>query len=115
MKIALPNDGNMVNQHFGMSKSFVIVTVEDGEIKNTEEISTAELAHQHEGLASLLTEHNVSLVIVGGIGGGAIQGLMQYGLKIIKGASGDYKEVIKKYIDGTLVDSDVTCNHHCSH
>ena len=29
MKIAIPNKGNMVNQHFGMSESFVIATIED--------------------------------------------------------------------------------------
>lgn len=115
MKIALPNVDNMVNPHFGTSKSFVIVTVEDKAIKNTTEISTAELAHQHESLANLLVENGVSVVITGGIGGGAIVGLENCGLKVIKGAVGEYKAVVEKYIEGTLENKNEVCNHHCDH
>lgn len=115
MNIAIPNNGNMVNQHFGMSQSFVIVTVENKEIKNVKEISTVELAHQHDGLAALLVENNVELVIVGGIGAGAVMGLSSHGLKVIKGASGDYKDVVKAYVEGSLVDKNQLCNHHCEH
>ena len=115
MKIALPNKGNMINQHFGMSKSFVIATIEDKKNIYIEEISSVELAHNHQGLADLLVAHGVALVIAGGIGGGAISGLEQNGLKVIKGASGEYKKVIEEYINGTLEDKDVTCNHHGEH
>ena len=72
MKIAMPNNGNMINQHFGMSQSFVIATIEDKKILNIEEISAAELAHQHQGLADLLVKQGATVVITGGIGGGAI-------------------------------------------
>ncbi|OAA93448.1 NifB/NifX family molybdenum-iron cluster-binding protein [Clostridium coskatii] len=115
MKIALPNNGNMVNQHFGMSQSFVIVDVENNKIGNVEEVSTVQLAHQHEGLANLLVKHNVDLVITGGIGGGALMGLQQCGLKVIKGASGEYRDVVQSYIDGKLEDKNELCNHHCEH
>ncbi|GCD10809.1 NifB/NifX family molybdenum-iron cluster-binding protein [Clostridium tagluense] len=115
MKIALPNKGNMVNQHFGKSESFVIATIEDNKIVSVEEISSVELAHQHQGLADLLTAHGATVVITGGIGAGAITGLKQNGLKVIKGASGEYKKVIEEYINGTLEDKDVTCNHHGEH
>lgn len=115
MKIALPNIENMVNPHFGTSRSFVIVDVQDNEIKNVEEISTVELAHQHEGLADLLVKKGASLVIVGGIGGGAIAGLEAYGLSVIKGASGEYRAVVQKYIEGTLENKNEVCNHHCEH
>ncbi|MBZ9686278.1 diguanylate cyclase [Clostridium estertheticum] len=115
MKIALPNKGNMVNQHFGKSESFIIATIEDKKIVCIEEISSVELAHQHQGLANLLASHGATVVITGGIGGGAISGLQQNGLKVIKGASGEYKKVIEEYINGTLEDKDVTCNHHGEH
>lgn len=115
MKIALPNNGSMVNQHFGMSESFVIATVEDKKIVNIEEISAVELAHQHQGLADLLVKNGATVVITGGIGGGAISGLQQNGLEVIKGASGEYKKVIEEYINGTLEDKNVVCNHHGEH
>ena len=115
MKIAIPTNGSMVNQHFGRSESFVIATIEDKKIVNTEEISAIELAHQHQGLADLLVKHGATVVITGGIGGGAISGLKENGLEIITGASGDYKKVIEEYINGTLEDKNVTCNHHGEH
>ncbi|MBU3127807.1 diguanylate cyclase [Clostridium tagluense] len=115
MKIALPNKGNMVNQHFGKSESFVIATIEDNKIVSVEEISSVELAHQHQGLADLLTAHGATVVITGGIGAGAITGLKQNGLNVIKGASGEYKKVIEEYINGTLENKGVTCNHHGEH
>ncbi|MCB2293491.1 diguanylate cyclase [Clostridium algoriphilum] len=115
MKIAIPNNGNMVNQHFGMSKSFVIATIEDKKIVNIEEVSAVELAHQHEGLANLLAKNGATVVITGGIGGGAISGLKQNGLEVITGASGEYKQVIEEYINGTLTDKHVTCNHTGEH
>lgn len=115
MKIALPNVENMVNPHFGTSKSFVIVTIEDNEIKNTEEVSTAELAHQHESLADLLVKKGVTVVITGGIGGGALAGLERFGLEVIKGASGGYRAVIQKYIEGNLENKKDVCKHHCEH
>jgi len=115
MKIAIPNNGSMVNQHFGMSKSFVIATIEDKKILSVEEISAAELAHQHQGLADLLQKQGATVVITGGIGGGAISGLKQNGLEVITGASGEYDKVIEEYINGTLEDKNVTCNHHGEH
>ncbi len=115
MKIALPNIGEMVNPHFGTSKSFVIVTVEDNKIKESEEVSTVQLAHQHEGLADMLVKKGVTQVITGGIGAGAISGLKQYGLKVVKGATGEYKAVVEKFLEGTLEDKNEICQHHCEH
>lgn len=115
MKIAIPNNRKMVNQHFGMSESFVIATIEDKKILTIEEISAAEFAHQHQGLADLLVKNGATVVITGGIGGGAIAGLKQNGLEVIKGASGEYLNVINEYINGTLEDKDVICNHHGEH
>lgn len=115
MKIAIPNNGNMVNQHFGMSKSFVIATVEGKKVLQIEEISAEELAHQHQGLADLLLKQGTDVVITGGIGAGAIESLKQNGLQVIRGASGEYIKVIEEYINGTLEDKNVICNHHGEH
>ncbi|WP_234118750.1 NifB/NifX family molybdenum-iron cluster-binding protein [Clostridium hydrogenum] len=115
MKIAIPNNGSELNQHFGKSKSFMIGTIENGKIEKLEEVSTVELAHQHEGLADLLAKHNVDVVITGGIGMGALQPLKAKGFKVIKGAQGECKDVMESYISGKLEDKNVMCNHHCNH
>ncbi|MBC8062900.1 MAG: NifB/NifX family molybdenum-iron cluster-binding protein [Clostridiaceae bacterium] len=115
MKIAVPNNGNMVNQHFGMSESFIIGTIGDKKIISIEEISAKELSHQHQGLADLLVNQGATVVITGGIGGGAISGLQQNGLQVITGVSGEYKKIIEEYINENLQDKGVTCNHHGEH
>ncbi|MFL0247173.1 NifB/NifX family molybdenum-iron cluster-binding protein [Candidatus Clostridium stratigraminis] len=115
MKIAVPNNGNMVNQHFGMSKSFTIVSVENEIVTKVEEISTEQFQHEHEGLANLLKQHGVDVVITGGIGQGAINGLKINGLQVIRGASGEYMKVIEEYINGKIKDKNITCNHHGEH
>ncbi|KOF56525.1 MULTISPECIES: NifB/NifX family molybdenum-iron cluster-binding protein [Clostridium] len=115
MKIAIPNNGSALNQHFGKSKGFMIGTIENDKIEKLEEVSTVELAHQHEGLADLLAKHNVDVVITGGIGSGALEALRSKGFKIIKGAQGECKDIMESYINGGLEDKDVMCNHHCDH
>jgi len=115
MIVAIPSNGNMVNQHFGRSESFAIVTIEDKKVTKVEEISAAEFAHQHQGLADLLVKHGAETVIAGGIGAGAISGLEQNGLKVIKGASGEYLKVVEAFISGNLEDKNVVCDHHGEH
>lgn len=112
MKIALPKDGNLLNQHFGQSPSFLIASLEKGQVAERQEVSAEVLKHNHAGLSGLFFEQGVSLVIVGGIGGPALQALQQRGLRVIRGASGPIDEVLGKFINGQLEDQDVTCGHH---
>ncbi|MDO5515915.1 MAG: NifB/NifX family molybdenum-iron cluster-binding protein [Clostridium sp.] len=115
MKIALPKNESEINQHFGKSKSFEIITIEDKKIADRKEISAEALQHNHEGLASLLKAEGVSVVITGGIGQGAIEGLKSENLSIIRGASGKIDDIVSSYINGELVDKNVVCNHDHDH
>ena len=72
MKIAMPQNGQILNRHFGHSKSFLIATVEDGQITDRHEISADALQHNHAGLSGLFKSQGVSLAITGGIGGPAL-------------------------------------------
>lgn len=112
MKIALPIEGTMLNQHFGRSKSFAIVTVDGKTITGTEEISSSELQHNHQGLADLLKKSGVDVVIVGGIGAGAVKGIQDNNLGLVRGAKGIYVEVVNQYLNGTLVSNEEVCDHH---
>ena len=115
MKIAMPKDGEMINQHFGRSESFAIITLVDDKIVDTEEVSASSLAHNHGGLANLLLSSDVSIVITGGIGGGMWSALQENGLKVIRGASGKIEDVVKDYLSGKLEDIENSCNHHGEH
>ncbi|WP_050607792.1 NifB/NifX family molybdenum-iron cluster-binding protein [Clostridium niameyense] len=115
MKIAMPKNGENINQHFGKSKSFAVMTIEDDNVKNVKEISAETLQHNHGGLSKLLVEEGVELVITGGIGQGAYDALKQEGLKVIRGASGKIEDVVEKYLNGELQDKKVMCNYHGDH
>lgn len=111
MKIAIPKNEETINKHFGKSESFLIIEVENQETKEIKEISTETLQHNHGGLAQLLVSEGVSLVIVGGIGKGALDALKENGLEIIRGASGKIYDIIQAYLKGELNDKDIVCNH----
>ncbi len=115
MKIAMPKDGEMLNQHFGKSKSFLIVTVENNQMVDKKELSSEVLQHNHAGISSLLLTEGVSLVITGGVGQPMFNALKGQGLEVIKGASGKCEEVLEKYLNGDLEDSNVTCDHQGEH
>ncbi|MDD2620142.1 MAG: NifB/NifX family molybdenum-iron cluster-binding protein [Syntrophomonadaceae bacterium] len=115
MKIGMPKDGESINQHFGQSKQFLIVTVEDGQVVEQKEVGSESLQHNHAGLSGLFLSEGVSLVITGGIGQPALNALTEKGLQVIRGASGRCEEVLGKYLSGELTDKNVICNHHGEH
>ncbi|MEN6324728.1 MAG: NifB/NifX family molybdenum-iron cluster-binding protein [Syntrophomonas sp.] len=115
MKIGMPKDGEFINQHFGKSKQFLIVTLENGQLIEQKEIGGEALQHNHAGLSGLFLAEGVSLVITGGIGQPALNALTEKGLQVIRGASGRCEEVIEKFLRGELADQNVICDHHGEH
>ncbi|EJO5347878.1 NifB/NifX family molybdenum-iron cluster-binding protein [Clostridium botulinum] len=115
MKIAMPKNQEVVNQHFGKSKTFAIATIEGNKVVDIKNISTESLQHNHGGLSSLLAEEKVELVITGGIGQGAYDALIKQGLKVIRGAKGTIEEILHQYLNGELEDKKVMCSHHGEH
>lgn len=117
MKIALPSEGGNVNPHFGKSREFTIVELQDGQIVDRKTISATNLQHNHEGLAGLMTSEKVDVVIVGGIGAMALQALEQSGLRVIYGASGNIDDVVGAFARGELVSQGSGCcsHHHGAH
>ncbi|MFZ5597847.1 MAG: NifB/NifX family molybdenum-iron cluster-binding protein [Bacillota bacterium] len=115
MKIALPYENGQVNQHFGRSREFVILEMENRKVVGRKMVSAESLQHNHEGLADLLSRENVDVVILGGIGPYALQALEQSGLKVMTGASGDVEALAEQYARGELVSRKVVCNHQHEH
>jgi len=111
MKIAMPKNEDMINQHYGKSKSFEIITIEGNKVIQTKELSAQSLEHNHGGLAGLLKEEGVNLIITGGIGQGALDSLKEEKFEIIRGISGKIEDIIKLYLKGELKDKNVVCNH----
>lgn len=115
MKIGMPKNGELLNQHFGQSQQFLIATVENGRVMEQKLIDGQALQHNHGGLSALFKNEGVSLVITGGIGQPALNALTEKGLQVIRGASGRCEDVLAKYLSGELADSNISCSHHGDH
>lgn len=112
MKIAIPESGGQVNAHFGRSTSFAVVEIENDQVVEMEIVSATGLQHNHEGVADILKEKEVSVVIAGGIGAGMRDALESQGFEVLMGASGSVKMVAETYARGDFVSKGSICNHH---
>lgn len=110
-KIAIPTEGEIVNAHFGRSQAFTIFEVQDGKVTGEEHVDAKGFEHQHTGIAQLMKSKGVHVVICGGIGPGAITGLENAGLEVLRGASGLAHNVAQSYAEGTFTSSNAVCDH----
>lgn len=110
MRIAVTYDNGEVFQHFGHSEAFKVYEVEDGKVISSEVISSN--GEGHGALAGLLADQKVDVLICGGIGGGAHDALMENGIEMCAGVSGNADEAVEAYLRGELTDSGVNCDHH---
>ncbi len=111
MVLAVTAEGNEIFQHFGHTKMFKLFTVEDGKVVSRSDLDTS--MSGHEALAVILRQNGVSLLICGGIGGGAKMALQAAGIELIAGAKGDIETAVQEYLAGRLQnDPTVQCSHH---
>ena len=70
MKIAVATDNEMVAEHFGHCKNFMIFNTENNKIVDSETIANP--GHKPGFLPNFLADLGVNVIISGGMGGGAI-------------------------------------------
>jgi predicted Fe-Mo cluster-binding NifX family protein len=114
MKIAVPvTKENKIDSHFGHCESYNIFTVSDtNEITEVKNVASPQGCGCKSDIASVLASDGVSIMLAGGIGGGAINVLNNSGIEVVRGCSGDAKEVVKLYISGLVKDSGRSCHQH---
>lgn len=112
IKIAVATDeSNNVFQHFGKTERFTVYEISGKELISKSTLSSNGSGHSE--LVTLLTEQKVNVLICGGIGMGAMEGLMEAGILVIPGATGDVDVAAAAYLDGSLAESSLpTCDHH---
>ena len=110
MKIAATYDNGNIFQHFGKTEFFKVYEVEDNKVVSSEVISSNGTGHG--ALAGLLADHGISVLICGGIGGGAQAALAEAGVELCSGAQGDVDAAVDAYLKGELVSTGVNCDHH---
>ena len=111
MKIAVTYENGQVFQHFGHTEQFKVYEVENGVVVSSKIVDTN--GQGHGALAGFLSEEKISVLICGGIGGGARNALQEAGIDLYPGASGDADAQVTSFLQGKLqYDPDTMCNHH---
>ena len=117
MKIAVPvTKENQIDGHFGHCESYNIFTLSDkNEITEVKNVASPQGCGCKSDIASVLAADGVTIMLAGGIGGGAINVLNNSGIEVVRGCSGDAKEVVKLYVSGLVKDSGSSCHQHEAH
>ncbi len=109
-KIAIPTKDGMLWPHFGKAPQVTIVTVENGQVKETNVYEAPE--HQHGAMPRFIASHNCTDVLCGGLGGGAVNLLNELGIQVHAGApSIPIDELLAQYLGGTISYGDGSCHH----
>ena len=117
MKIAVPvTNDDQIDGHFGHCEFYSVFTIsEANEISDVSTIPAVEGCGCKSNIAGTLAEGGVSVMLAGGIGGGAINVLNHAGIEVIRGCSGNAAEIVKLYIAGNIRDGGESCAAHESH
>lgn len=118
MIVAFPTqtkDGltSKVFSHFGSAAFFITV---DTDTKVVDSIANRDKDHIHGQCQPLkaLDNQKVDAVVVGGIGGGALMGLNQSGIKVYRAIEGTVADNVALFTAGNLpaIGPDETCAGH---
>jgi predicted Fe-Mo cluster-binding NifX family protein len=113
MKIAVPVHNGFVNDHFGHSDQYKVLSVStDNKILHSEIVKANEGCGCHSGIAEVLASHGVTVMLAGNIGAGAIQHLYTNGIDVVRGCSGLVEDVVTEYLRGNIIDNNQTCHQH---
>ena len=114
MKIAVTYQNGEIFQHFGHTQQFKVYEVADNKVISAAVVDTG--SSGHGALAGVLNALDVDVLICGGIGGGARMALVQAGIRLFGGVSGDADAAVAALLEGKLnFDPDAQCSHHDHH
>ena len=116
MKLAVPTRGNYVDGHFGHCEMYTIFTVdENNKIISSEILPSPQGCGCKSNIAGVLREKGVNVMLAGNMGGGALNVLNNNGIDVVRGCSGDVKQVAEAFLAGSINDSGIGCDHHDHH
>ncbi|MFA6808162.1 MAG: NifB/NifX family molybdenum-iron cluster-binding protein [Eubacteriales bacterium] len=117
MKIALPSRNNLIDSHFGHCEYFTVFTIDDDkkEILAQETIASPAGCGCKSNIAQILAEMGVKYLLAGNMGDGAVNILNNCGIEVVRGCSGDVKEVALNWLKGSVIDSGESCREHDCH
>ena len=121
MKVAVPTRGNVVDDHFGHCEAYTVFTIDENQkIIETEMLPSPQGCGCKSNIASALKEKGVSVMLAGNMGNGALNVLQNQNITVYRGCSGDVRQLVKNFVNGTVTDSGEGCkshaeDHQCNH
>ena len=110
MRIAVASNGTQVTGHFGHCESFIFFDTEDNKIVKEEVVPNP--GHKPGFLPNFLADQGATVVIAGGMGGGAVDIFNERGVEVVLGAQGDAKAAVEAWLRGELQSTGSVCQHH---
>ena len=94
---------SLISHHFGRCPCYVLVDVQDQEIKNVQGIDNPFAQNHQPGMVpGYIQDQGADVMISGGMGRRAIAIFEQYGIHVATGASGTVWAALESYFDGRL-------------
>ena len=122
LRIAAPvTKSAQIDDHFGHCEYYHVFTVSGtNEIVDVQIIKSAQGCGCKSDIAQVLAKQGVTVMLAGGIGNGAIIVLNAAGITVVRGCSGNAKEIVLQYIAGSIIDNGLSCQQHnpehvCNH
>lgn len=117
MKIALPtSEDGQVEAHFGHCSGFTIYSIEEGAIAAEEKIIPPPGCGCKSSIIPDLAAKGVSIMLAGNMGPGAAHLIVNNGMDLYRGVSGDAKSCVQQFLAGQVSDHDLGCGsdgHSC--
>lgn len=111
MIVAVTYENGNIFQHFGHTKQLKIYDIEDNNIKGERILEVNE--NGHGALVELLSNNEVEILICGGIGSGAKEGLEKANIKFYGGVLGNADCAVKDLLNKKLkYNKNAHCEHH---
>ncbi|MBU4175762.1 MAG: NifB/NifX family molybdenum-iron cluster-binding protein [Actinobacteria bacterium] len=107
MKVAIAVEGNQVSEHFGRCRGFLLVTIEDEEIKSRDLVEAP--PHEEGVLPKLLADNGVDCLIAGGMGRRAQQFLAEAGIEVYGGVKGSIEDALSNFLLKSLESGGGAC------
>jgi predicted Fe-Mo cluster-binding NifX family protein len=118
MKIALPSRQDQIESHFGHCEYFTVFSTDDKDILSQEVVASPTGCGCKSNIAVILADMGVKLMLAGNMGDGAVNVLNNAGIEVVRGCSGNVKEVTLAWLAGSVTGSGDSCHEHehcCQH
>lgn len=115
MKVAVPTREGHVDDHFGHCAYYTIFEIMDSKVVGSSKLASPEGCGCKSGIAQVLKQMGVSVMLAGNMGQGAKNVLEAQRIEVIRGCSGDVEALVNEFIEGKVKDDGQVCDHHDCH